>query len=105
MSGDRQPKQVYVYAIGNSANSLVKIGSSNDPEARMANLQCGSPVALEILRTYEQPASFYGESLEFWLHRQLKHLRRHGEWFALGRRRLSQLDLLVAYYLEQEVAS
>lgn len=66
----------YIYVIGSSESSLVKVGISGAPEARLATLQCGNPRRLSILTTFEGT----GED-EKRLHDKLSRYRTVGEWF------------------------
>jgi hypothetical protein len=66
-----------VYLIGNSANTLVKIGRSIDVQARLAKLQTMSPVKLTLLWQ-----TLGGAELEKALHRRFDSRRAHGEWFS-----------------------
>ncbi|MFE3206115.1 GIY-YIG nuclease family protein [Embleya sp. NPDC059237] len=61
MSGKKSKR--WVYLIGSPALRTVKIGVSNDPDARLADLQVGSPVALHLL--WKTPG---GQGLEAALH-------------------------------------
>ena len=75
----KRNKQGVVYLIGNSANRLVKIGKTVDMDKRLHDLQCGSPVALEVLWRHR------GEfELETYLLRAFASKRHHGDWFDLG---------------------
>lgn len=57
---------------------LVKIGVAHDPQARLATLQCGSPVRLEMHRTVPTASA---DAVERRLHKLFREHRRHGEWF------------------------
>lgn len=65
-----------VYFIGTAWVSLIKIGVTSNLPARLSDLRCGSPVALELIREF--PGSQKDEAK---LHRLLSHHRVHGEWF------------------------
>ncbi|TLS45714.1 hypothetical protein FE633_13175 [Streptomyces montanus] len=69
----------WVYLIGSSRARVVKIGVSNDPEARLQELQTGSPVALRVL--WKKPG---GQPLESARHMYFGTCRAHGEWFDFG---------------------
>ncbi|MYX32250.1 MULTISPECIES: GIY-YIG nuclease family protein [unclassified Streptomyces] len=69
----------WVYLIGSPVVRPVKIGVSNDPEARLADLQVGSPVPLVLL--WEAKG---GQQLESALHQHFAAHRLHGEWFDFG---------------------
>jgi hypothetical protein len=64
----------FVYFI--SGADRIKIGLARNVDLRLAGLQTGSPVALEIL------LSIPGDlSIEHGLHTRFAALRTHGEWF------------------------
>lgn len=65
-----------IYLIGCDANTLVKIGRSNDVQARFTALQTMSPVKLTLLWQ-----TLGGAELETALHRRFEDRRSHGEWF------------------------
>lgn len=66
----------YVYVIQGESGGPVKIGWAIDPERRLRQLQCGSPMRLSVL------ACLSGEqTLEKHLHIEGKQERSHGEWF------------------------
>lgn len=54
----------------------VKIGCASDPEARLLQLQTGSPYPLRLLGYVPG-----GEKLERELHKKYAHLHMQGEWF------------------------
>lgn len=66
-----------VYVIRGTTTGLVKVGTSEDPERRLATLQAGSPDELVLIGTCPG-----GPRLERMLHGWLADDRRHGEWFA-----------------------
>jgi hypothetical protein len=67
----------HVYFIQGSRGGLIKIGSSNDPPARLAEFQVNCPVRLRLLGVIWGGGIFR----EHYLHDEFKHLRQHGEWF------------------------
>lgn len=69
----------WVYLIGSPVIRPVKIGVSNEPEARLEDLQTGSPVPLHLL--WKTPG---GQALESALHAYFEPYRSHGEWFDFG---------------------
>jgi hypothetical protein len=71
-SGCSSGPRVYFVAGARS----VKIGHSVFPEARLQQLQTGSPVALRLLGTVPG-----GVAEERALHERFASLRTHGEWF------------------------
>jgi hypothetical protein len=76
---DRTPPFTY-FAAPVSGPRLVKIGTARDPEYRLADLQIGSPLKLELLAVW--PGLLLPELT---LHHRFAHLRQHGEWFRRGR--------------------
>lgn len=70
---------VSVYVIGVPGSSLVKIGKSVDPQARLRTIRHMSPVPLTVL--WSTPGS---QNLEQRLHQVFASLRCHGEWFDFG---------------------
>jgi hypothetical protein len=72
---DAPRPSTFVYFIAGSVGA-VKIGSARDVGKRLADLQCGSPIPLEVLATSEG-----GEKLEREYHRRFATHRLHGEWF------------------------
>lgn len=66
-----------VYIIRQADTGLAKIGVSDNPPKRMAELQTGSPHKLTIAR--HEDAWSYPE--ERWLHAHYAATRKHGEWF------------------------
>jgi hypothetical protein len=70
----------YVYLIGSTEARPVKIGRSADPAERLVELQCGSPVLLQVFWEHLDN----DEELEGLLHREFRSLRVRGEWFDFG---------------------
>lgn len=66
----------FVYFIQPVDGGLIKIGWALDPDLRLTQLQCGSPLKLRICRTH--PGTRLDEMA---LHRVFAELREHGEWF------------------------
>lgn len=71
------PRGARVYFVQGVDGGPIKIGTSRDVGARIADLQCASPVRLRLLGSVPGDAT-----LERRLHRRLAHHRVHGEWFA-----------------------
>jgi Meiotically up-regulated gene 113 len=69
----------YLYILGSSRDGPIKIGTSQQPFARLWELQTGSPRPLTIYWVYPCP---HGDVVERTMHRVLwsRHLRG-GEWF------------------------
>jgi hypothetical protein len=68
----------YVYFIEALGKNEVKIGSSSNPEHRVAGLQTGNASQFKLLGTLRG-----GRELEHEIHRKFNHLRirQDGEWF------------------------
>lgn len=66
-----------VYFIQSVAGGPIKIGCSDAPEARLSQLQTGSPFKLEIVGVVPDG----GRKLEGELHKKFAGSRSHGEWF------------------------
>jgi len=66
-----------IYFIKNIANGNIKIGFSDTPNKRLADLQTGSTDKLVLIRTIEGD-----EAVEAALHEQFAMHRLQGEWFA-----------------------
>ncbi len=67
----------YVYFVQAASGGPIKIGISNDPLGRLAQLQTGHPGALVILAVVPG-----GRQLELDLHKKFAKHRIHGEWFS-----------------------
>ena len=66
----------HVYFIVAPKAGAIKIGFSNDPIGRFADLNTGSPEALVFYGSIPETRQF-----ERGLHRKFRHLRIKGEWF------------------------
>lgn len=84
---------VYFITFRHGADVRVKIGyTSGDPNARLRNLQCGSPLPLGIYTAFDGD-----KATERRFHDTFAPLRLHGEWFAMkGKLR----DFLLCLYDE-----
>lgn len=69
----------WVYLAGSQQARPVKIGVAKDAEARIAELQIGSPLPLHLIWKTRG-----GRSLERELHERFAPYRIHGEWFDFG---------------------
>jgi hypothetical protein len=69
----------YIYAIYCKLSNRVKIGWSNNPHARLEEIQIHSPTTLELLGyiPFRNPKKI----AEPILHKLLNNYRLHGEWF------------------------
>lgn len=74
----RALKASKVYLIRDATTGLVKIGSSQDPGARLRSLQTGSGTELELIGWLDGT-----ERRERELHAEYADARVRGEWFAL----------------------
>ena len=72
---EREARRTYVYFM--LAKNLVKIGFSNDPKKRAADMQTAIPERLEIVLKMKG-----GRELEREMHARFKELHIGGEWFA-----------------------
>jgi hypothetical protein len=72
-----KPSKGNIYLI--SAGEHVKIGVAKDVKKRLAGLQTGNPVQLEVLTSYAPKVDPY--LLEKLLHEHFKDIRMSGEWF------------------------
>lgn len=70
---------MYVYVIASSPDT-VKIGYSADPEKRLAQLQIGHERKLSLVHK-ELVGETRAPILEKLIHRDMRHLCIHGEWF------------------------
>jgi hypothetical protein len=65
-----------IYFVQPARGGLVKIGVAVDPEKRMRDLQCGSPLELRLIRVEEGERDRERE-----LHEKFSSLQVRGEWF------------------------
>lgn len=79
-SKDKPKQRNFVYFM--QAGDFCKIGFTKDVEARISQLQIGSPVRLQLLHLYE-PTCISAMCLEKLLHEHFKHERYSGEWFCI----------------------
>lgn len=70
--------QDYVYVIAGE-HGLTKVGVSNDPAARLATLQTGSPFRLRLV--HMAAAGNYAYQIEQEAHSILENRRQNLEWF------------------------
>lgn len=75
---------------------LIKIGSSADPAKRMAKLQTGSPVRLQMLGSVKCRDAQHARSVERLAHNIFADQRRRGEWFRLSEKHERQVRSLIA---------
>lgn len=77
MDGSHESR--WVYLVGTQGARPVKIGVASTVEARIAELQTGSPLPLYLIWKTRG-----GQSLERDLHQRFAPYRIHGEWFDFG---------------------
>ena len=70
----------YVYFIQQGFGG-VKIGVSDDPDARCAQMQTGTSKPLRVIARFPIEGRAAAFSLERELHVKFAHLRTSGEWF------------------------
>ena len=68
--------RTFIYFIQPEGGGLIKIGRADDPERRLRELQCGSPVKLRLCGFHEATCD-----MENRLHFLFGEYREHGEWF------------------------
>lgn len=87
----RTPSRGYVYLIQGEGGGPIKVGYAKDPEKRLAVLQPGSPVKLQLVDFVLSPE----RAFDLQIHAALpaEH-RSHGEWFHPTERVLQVLDRL-----------
>ena len=67
----------YIYLISDPKSNAVKIGRSDNPMKRVAELQTGNPNPLTLLSCFAAEAT-----VEQVIHVHLKQYSLNGEWFA-----------------------
>lgn len=85
----------HVYFIVAPKSGAIKIGFSNDPSGRFADLSTGSPEALVFYGSIPETRDY-----EQGLHRKFKHLRIKGEWFQACDELYNRIDGLADDYEE-----
>lgn len=74
-----------VYSIKSTFRDLertcVKIGKSKNIQARIKELQTGSPNQFTLLGFVKCKSEMHSRHCETELHRHFKHFRMNGEWF------------------------
>lgn len=75
----------YVYIVqqweGDGIRGPLKIGIAEDPDLRLAELQCGNPRRLSVIARFPFLSRELAFAREQWLHRKFHHLNIRGEWF------------------------
>ena len=70
-----------IYLIKCKATNTCKIGYSNNPKARLAQLQTGNPFSLELVSVIKGDLS-----LEKKLHKRFEEYKLSGEWFEYSKK-------------------
>ena len=76
----RAPRS-YVYFVRVAGQSVFKVGISDNPERRLADMQIGCPYELLL---YATALVTDAETVEKQLHRVLSSVQVRGEWFAIS---------------------
>ena len=69
-------KKTFIYLAQNSKTKNLKIGFSNNPNARLQQLNNASDVRIDLLYTFKDY-----RKVENKLHKKYAYLRLNGEWF------------------------
>jgi hypothetical protein len=91
-------KLMYVYfieAFGEHELKRIKIGSSQHPKERLAELQVGSPVKLKLMGVVKCQSNNHARQVEKLAHKIFHAQRRRGEWFRLSRKHIEQMKSLI----------
>ena len=81
---------MYLYVIADDYDDLCKVGYSEDPDRRVAELQVGNPHALRVVHRVRVDDDRV-RVLESKLHHELGPWRARGEWFRVTPRRAAGL--------------
>lgn len=84
----------YVYLIRMERTHFYKIGKSNDPHGRLANMQTASPYKLHLLHVFKADNATAAEES---LHARLHGTKREGEWFKLSDAQRNAILAVTAY--------
>jgi len=77
----QQQTQNYVYVIEQDGGEYVKVGVTDNPKARLRNLQHGSPLRLEISLLIQCADETSALQVESFFHAALQYCAAYGEWF------------------------
>ena len=93
--------QIYIFA--RPAQNIVKVGISSNPEARLRQVQTGSPDRLSIYATLVFPNRRAAQDVERAFHDVLDLSRMCGEWFGIApdRAYLSLLSATATYLMHR----
>ena len=89
---------MYVYfiqAFGERELVRIKIGKARDPDARLRDLQVGSPVKLKMLGKVKCRDDSHARSIEKFAHSLFYKQRKRGEWFRLSEKHIRQVKSLI----------
>lgn len=86
-------KKSHIYLICNSHTNAIKIGITNNVDARVKKLQYSSGAEMQILATSESP-TLDAFLIERFLHDYYRQYRNIGEWFTLGEYEINQITQL-----------
>ncbi len=88
----------FVYLIRCGETDYYKIGVSDNPVERLANLQSANPIELHLIATCGFDSKLAAIRAEQDSHRNLAKYNVRGEWFEFKPKTVSQLihDMLVA---------
>lgn len=91
---------MYLYVIADDYDDLCKIGYSEDPDRRCAELNVGNPHQLRVVHRVRVPDDRV-RLLESKLHFELGPYRARGEWFRVPPRRAAgMLDFCVIRWMD-----
>lgn len=91
---------MYLYVITDDRRETCKIGYSEDPDRRVAELNVGNPLRLLVEHRVRVP-EHRARAMERKLHFELGHCRVQGEWFRVpARRAAGLLDFCVIRWLD-----
>jgi len=85
----------FIQAFGQKELLRIKIGKATDPEARLRQLQTGSPVKLKMLGTVKCRDDSHARSIEKLAHNIFYRQRKRGEWFRLSAKHIGQIKSLI----------
>lgn len=83
-----QDQEQFVYFVG-GAEGPIKIGITNDPQKRLAGMQCGNATKLHLLAV-----TTGGRRSEYLYHLRFREHRVQGEWFVRHPEILAEIDRL-----------
>lgn len=94
---------MYLYVIEDTSNGRVKLGYSQDPQARVRQLQTGNSSSLRL-----HHHAWVGDRcgiLERRLHREFAHHRCSGEWYNIPSDRAAHyVDYIIIRWLDDPLA-